>query len=131
VALTEHGGRPARPELVAISGGPWRTRQDALIQLVLHHQQATVSPSSKRRPHRSTNAPSASAVNQQRREPIGVYGCGQPGPVWRTVPTAIGSSMGPASTPPRAGEVVVRALFRAHRCPGVDRLGSPLGLVPG
>jgi len=37
------------PVLVAISGGPWRTRQDALVHLVLEHQ-ATVSRSSRRRP---------------------------------------------------------------------------------
>jgi hypothetical protein len=26
------------PAMIAISGGPWRTRQGALIHLVLHHQ---------------------------------------------------------------------------------------------
>jgi hypothetical protein len=32
--------REARtPARVAISGGPWRTRQDALVHLVLSHQQ--------------------------------------------------------------------------------------------
>jgi hypothetical protein len=25
------------PAMIAISGGPWRTRQDALVHLVLHH----------------------------------------------------------------------------------------------
>ena len=39
------------PAMVAIGGGPWRTRQDALVQLVLHHQQATsASRPSRRRP---------------------------------------------------------------------------------
>jgi len=38
------------PELVELSGGPWRTRQDALVHLVLAHQQAAASPSDKRRP---------------------------------------------------------------------------------
>jgi len=33
------------PARVAISGGPWRTRQDALIQLVLDHQQTGRQPS--------------------------------------------------------------------------------------
>jgi hypothetical protein len=31
------------PALAAISGGPWRTRRDALVQLVLNHQQTTAS----------------------------------------------------------------------------------------
>jgi len=45
------------PELVAINGGPWRTRQDALIHLVQDRQQATARPLSKSRPLLSTNAP--------------------------------------------------------------------------
>jgi len=38
------------PELVAISGGPWCTRQDALVHLLLGYQQTTASRSSRRRP---------------------------------------------------------------------------------
>jgi hypothetical protein len=38
------------PALVAISGGPWRTRQDAVLHLVQHHQQATASRSRRRQP---------------------------------------------------------------------------------
>jgi hypothetical protein len=37
------------PAMIAISGGPWRTRQDALIHLVLHHQ-LTASRSNRHRP---------------------------------------------------------------------------------
>jgi hypothetical protein len=33
---------------IAISAGPWRTRQDALVHLVLDHQQATASRSNRR-----------------------------------------------------------------------------------
>jgi hypothetical protein len=38
------------PSLVAVGGGPWRTRQDALVQLVLNRQQAAARRSGKRRP---------------------------------------------------------------------------------
>lgn len=39
------------PALLTISGGPWHTRQDALIHLVLNHQQAATSP------HRTARRP--------------------------------------------------------------------------
>jgi hypothetical protein len=39
------------PSLITVSGGPWRTRQDALVHLVFNHQQAAAARRpGKRRP---------------------------------------------------------------------------------